>query len=153
MPESSTGEDSRLTDLLKRREEPFIQNGPVSSIQPRHLCFTPNAVADGYDERILTQTHRDEEGNYHAMVLLAYEEDLEGNSWYLLQNWWPNMPLVLVTANYLRSCESTICFVTRKIEKNPNQQPTSFALVAQSLFQDGHDSRPPRRNQIIGGRR
>ena len=121
--ELSTGEEPRLAELLKKRGEPFIQNSPLSPIRPKHLFFTPNAAADGYDKRNLEGRHRVEEDDYPAMVLLADEEDLEGNSWYLLQNWWPNMPLVLVTAPYLRSCGASICFVTRKIEKKQTNQP------------------------------
>jgi len=51
----------------------------------------------------------------HSMVLLGLQEDKDepGKVWLLLQNFWPNKYLVVVSAEYLASCFATITFVPK----------------------------------------
>ena len=52
---------------------------------------------------------------YHAMVLIGMRRDNKtGKAYYLLQNWWPDMPIVEVSAEYIQSCDASVLFVYNK---------------------------------------
>lgn len=146
LPKQSKNEANRLETLLNTMKDmpddtTKKEEFPFSPIQRKTVFYGKNDqyAFENYD---LYDTNGEPpllNGNFHAMVLLGAETDPQGKSWYLIQNFWPNMPLVLLSTSYLRSCRTSVCFVTKPIEEKP-KRPTSSALMTQSSFRDHHDS-------------
>jgi hypothetical protein len=75
---------------------------------------------------------------YHSMVLLGGYVDANGKHWFLLQNWWQNMPLVLVSTSYLMACQASFAFLTNPIEQAPDYAP-NLGLITECSFPDRCD--------------
>ena len=59
----------------------------------------------------------------HAMVMLGFHTNNEGKRLYVLWNWWANMPLVLVSWEYLIACQCSVHFLRVKLP------PSLFVLT------------------------
>jgi hypothetical protein len=52
----------------------------------------------------------------HAMILIGGRRDKHGKLWLLLQNWWPDMQLVEVSAEYFATCKASLSFVDENVK-------------------------------------
>ena len=82
----------------------------------------------------------------HAMVVIGGR--YEGRKlWLLLQNWWTDMQLVEVSAEYLENCSARVSFAG-KVKFAPESQRDPYSLN-DSLFADARNF--DRAEQTVGG--
>jgi hypothetical protein len=72
----------------------------------------------------------------HAMALIGARTDAHGKRWFLLQNWWPGMQFVEVSASYLKSSLATVYFVETPQRRIPKSFPQYKAIYAESADLD-----------------
>ncbi|CAB9529810.1 expressed unknown protein [Seminavis robusta] len=75
-------------------------------------------------------------GLAHAMIVLyAYRKGEGKNSktFFLVQNTWENLPLVVMTGEYLRACDAYVSFNTSKLGRSFCGKQTSLPVTSCSL--------------------
>lgn len=74
----------------------------------------------------------------HSMVMLGGYKVVENDQpkhYFMLMNWWRGMPLVVVSADYLRACQCRVVFLDEKLTKN-SQMDRKHALFAEAVCPD-----------------
>ena len=87
-----------------------------------------------------SQSQSEPGSGVHAMVLLGtYTDPSNTVTYFVLLNWWWDMPLVVVSAEYLRACGAIIYFPKIDITKNPqpDEMPRRDGVVGECAFMDG----------------
>ena len=113
------------------------------SIEDDEDCDTSKS----YDKK---ETKKDKEET-HAMILIGTRLDERKNRWLLLQNWWSDMELVEVSAEYFFNSHAELVFVNASggwLDYNKLTNPhrndlydVSFSLVADTNNLDRCDQR------------
>jgi len=80
----------------------------------------------------------------HAMVLIGARIDpIDGEYWFLLQNWWRDRFFIEVTGDYLASSECSLHFVQNTITEIPETLPlilySSYAETATDACETVHE--------------
>ena len=81
----------------------------------------------------------------HSLVMLcAYRDPGDnGKRFFLMQNSWEWMPLVLMSAQYLAACGATVCFPDHKIGKAPAFERSSLPVTSCAMPLS-YEQLPPR---------
>lgn len=74
----------------------------------------------------------------HAMLLIGGRRE-KGKLWLLLQNWWADMPLVEVDAEYFAGCQATLSFVCNEKEDYEGVNLETFYSMNKSLVADSNN--------------
>jgi hypothetical protein len=102
---------------------------PLSSESP---------ASDAVDEKETTQ-------KLHSVIILGWCEklDKEGTTkkYIMMLNWWKNMPLVLVSPEYLQACRAEVYFLKDRLTETP-RSPTKEWLAGECLFPDDGEDGP-----------
>ena len=61
--------------------------------------------------------HADDQDNRHSMVLIGGRQSVDGEIYFLLQNWWHDRFFVEVSGEYFSYCTASITFVDKAITK------------------------------------
>lgn len=69
---------------------------------------------------------------YHAMVLIGSRHDETGKEWFLIQNWWPGLQFVEMSASYLKKSDCTLYFVKTPQSHIPDKWPTQNHMFAEN---------------------
>jgi hypothetical protein len=77
----------------------------------------------------------------HAMVLVGYRHDIGRGYNFLLQNWWPHMQFLEVTAEFLMASQAEVVFVDEPVRSFDPGHPISMHKVAETHVLEGHDCR------------
>ncbi len=59
----------------------------------------------------------------HAMALLGSIKDEQGKTFFVLLNWWPGLPLVVVSYEYMVASSCELCFILRDLPPNILKEP------------------------------
>ena len=80
----------------------------------------------------------------HSMVLLGRYTRTEGDKiFYLLQNRWEHMPLILVTRQYLEACRATISFLRDILGRTPSYVRNTQLVTSCSMPHSSEQWSPP----------
>jgi hypothetical protein len=74
----------------------------------------------------------------HAMVLIGGRR-VKGKLWLLLQNWWDDMQLVEVDADYFAGCQATLSFVAQTKKEFADANLETFYTMNPSLVADSNN--------------
>jgi len=136
--------DEQIEVTLKKYR--MTHEESASTLHPKSLESNFNAVhnedegaALNNDENAENESSQDGarkiEGT-HAMVIIGGR--YEGRKlWLLLQNWWTDMQLVEVSAEYLKNCGALITFAEQEIDFAPENERDPYSLN-DSLFADAN---------------
>jgi hypothetical protein len=120
---------AELDESLGAPNRLFTCSTPLSSEPP---------APDGVDNRAMTET-------LHSMVMLGWcgKLDKEGTTktHIMMLNWWKNMPLVLVSPEYLQACSARVYFLKDPLTETP-KFATKDCLVGECTFPDNGEDGP-----------
>lgn len=75
-------------------------------------------------------------GMWKEKKLIPFADREEDEYYFMLLNWWRNMPLVLVSARYMQACFGKVHFLKNKLtEIRPFKR--NEGLVGECFFDDG----------------
>jgi hypothetical protein len=66
----------------------------------------------------------------HAMTIVGHRKDGDGKEWFLVQNWWPQMQFVEISAEYLEACKATLYYVETPQTEIPKNFPVQHHMFA-----------------------
>ena len=69
---------------------------------------------------------------HHAMTIIGHRKDDEGKEWFLVQNWWPQMQFIEVSAEYLEACGATLYYVKTPQTEIPKAFPVQHHMFAEN---------------------
>ncbi|CAB9528245.1 hypothetical protein SEMRO_2179_G317930.1 [Seminavis robusta] len=69
----------------------------------------------------------------HSMVLLGGYKADDGKEFFLIQNSWENMPLILASTKYLNACGAVVYFLKDKLGQLPNYTRKAEPVTSCSL--------------------
>lgn len=129
---------------LQRAEEAKKSNNDkmkeVIRLSPRSERNLKDTVTESEPPTASAESRGDpSSGGTHAMVMLGVckeEVNDETKHFYVLWNWWPNMPLVLVSLEYLVACQCEVYFWTEDLNVDLSLVDRNDALFCDCDFPD-----------------
>ena len=73
----------------------------------------------------------------HAMIVIGYRQEDNGDYVFLLQNWWHNRYLIEVSESYLAQSDATCVFITTDLQRIPANLPTVDTPYAETEADTG----------------
>ena len=141
--EGSSNDACQLITLLKHHGPALVSQ---FILEPRFSGTTSDADSAVREPKFFdgqNSNNSKDEAARHAMVLVGVRR--VQNEWrVLLQNWWPNMPFVEVTAEYLSSSDALLLLMKGKCVQISTQFERCDAVYAEanvegSDFLDGNE--------------
>ena len=155
LDDKSDSERAELLGIWKEQETRFREqktsrennlNQSFGTPTTPHRLFNSGSTArstplssEAPDDRATT------EETLHSMVMLGWCEKLDSKGtkkrFIMMLNWWKNMPLVLVSPEYLQACRAKVYFLKKPLTETP-QLATKDCLVGECSFPDNGEDGP-----------
>ena len=126
--QQATALDSKPTCWIASQ---LAKNGPALVGQFVLETRMVHAKTTDREPLFLNGTNARDSKDRHAMVLVGAR--FVDNEWrFLLQNWWPNMPFVEVSAEYLESSKALVTFIPKEHVEIPESFERCEAAYAEA---------------------
>jgi hypothetical protein len=131
---------------------------------PSMSMFLPSCTSSFSDKSKTQLTSQQVEvERRHCLLIIGFRvecgEDGTEKTWFLIQNSWPSMPLLEVSAAYLgkhvelgSTAEATYAFFQSPLAAFPDGTHPMRGLVVESYFEDGGDDERTKELPLEGSR-